>query len=203
MTSVARYRAIGVRLVAQALDCVSVWLLEQDVRGRLRVTMWDREGGLAPGSRSIGEDVVTMFAVQPVLRPVIDGEGAILITVRAPEGGLRGWRLIGAVRYCAMDLEVAVRIVSVLADPAMVGRMGRRAQSTRSVLTAREMEILTLVGEGLTSAATARRCGISERTVQKHLEQAYRKLDCHDRLSAVLLARGTGLLACGASEHEA
>ena len=62
------------------------------------------------------------------------------------------------------------------------------------LLTVRESQVLSLVGQGLTARAIARRCGISHRTVHKHLEQVYRKLNCHDRVSAVLLARDSGLL---------
>ena len=61
-------------------------------------------------------------------------------------------------------------------------------------VTSREIEVLSLVGMGLTAAAVARRCGISIRTVHKHLEHAYAKLGCHDRLSAVMLLRDAGLL---------
>ena len=61
-------------------------------------------------------------------------------------------------------------------------------------LTAREVEILTLVARGLTGRAIGHRCGISVRTVQKHLEHIYRKLDCRDRVFAVLRTQQEGLL---------
>nr|WP_269811082.1 LuxR C-terminal-related transcriptional regulator [Kineosporia rhizophila] len=64
----------------------------------------------------------------------------------------------------------------------------------REGVTSRELEVLSLVAAGLTAAAVARRCGISTRTVHKHLEHAYTKLGCHDRLSAVLQLRDAGLL---------
>ncbi len=198
VTSRVGYREIGVSLVTRALDCASVWLLEQDLCGRLIVTTWDREGGPPPDGRAVGEEVFVMLAAQPVLRPTIDADGAIMLTVKAAEGGLAGWRLIGAVTYSVPDLEAVARLVSVLADPRMLEHTGRPPPATPPVLTARESEILTLVGGGLTARTIARRCGISERTVHKHLEHAYRKLDCHDRLSAVLLARDTGLLTGGA-----
>lgn len=62
-------------------------------------------------------------------------------------------------------------------------------------LTPREQAVLALLGEGLTAVAIARRLRISSRTVQKHLERTYRKLDVRDRLEAVLMARRLGLLA--------
>jgi DNA-binding CsgD family transcriptional regulator len=41
----------------------------------------------------------------------------------------------------------------------------------------------------------ARRLGCSPRTVQKHLENIYRRLDVRDRVSAVLEAQRRNLLA--------
>jgi DNA-binding CsgD family transcriptional regulator len=191
------YREIRLSLVARALDCVSVWLVMQDLCGRLGVTAWDREARVTLRGRAVDEKVLAMLAGAPVLRPTIDNDGAIALTVRPRQSGLTGWRLIGAVTYGVMDLEVTTRMVPVLADPAMLEHPGPRTPAKAS-LTAREAEILTLVGEGLKARSIARRCGISERTVHKHLEQVYRKLDCHDRLSALLLARDTSLLAGGA-----
>ncbi|MDQ0826224.1 DNA-binding CsgD family transcriptional regulator [Arthrobacter sp. B2I5] len=62
-------------------------------------------------------------------------------------------------------------------------------------LTIREMTILTLLSQGLTAEALARRLAISPRTASKHLEHIYRKLDVRDRLMAVQNARLLGLLA--------
>jgi DNA-binding CsgD family transcriptional regulator len=61
-------------------------------------------------------------------------------------------------------------------------------------LTDRELAVLDLVAGGLITVAIARRLGISPRTVAKHLEQAYRKLDANDRVSAVLRASSLGLI---------
>jgi DNA-binding CsgD family transcriptional regulator len=61
-------------------------------------------------------------------------------------------------------------------------------------LTEREFAVLTLLGEGLTAQAIARRLDASPRTVHKHLEHLYRKLGVRDRLMAVQQARDAGLL---------
>jgi len=49
-------------------------------------------------------------------------------------------------------------------------------------LTARERQVVNLLATGLTARAIGRLLGISARTVDKHLENAYRKLGRHDRL---------------------
>ena len=61
-------------------------------------------------------------------------------------------------------------------------------------LTPRELSVLTLVADGLTAGAVARRLLVAERTVHKHLERAYSKLGVSDRVSAVLRAQGLGIL---------
>jgi DNA-binding NarL/FixJ family response regulator len=62
-------------------------------------------------------------------------------------------------------------------------------------LTQRELDVLGLLAEGLTAVAIAHRLGVSPRTVHKHLQHIYSKLDASDRLTAVLRARRDGLLA--------
>lgn len=61
-------------------------------------------------------------------------------------------------------------------------------------LTDRELEVLTLMADGLTAVAIGRRLGIAPGTVRKHVEHLYDKLSCHDRLLAVTHARAVGLL---------
>jgi DNA-binding CsgD family transcriptional regulator len=66
-------------------------------------------------------------------------------------------------------------------------------------LTPRELAVLTLVAEGLTAGAAARRLAVAERTVHKHLERSYAKLGVSDRVSAVLCAQRLGVLPAPAS----
>lgn len=211
MGTMAEYRKLGVTLVARALGCVTLSLVEQDPRGHVRVTTWDRTGEITLRGWVVDGATLRALSDLPVLRPALDDAAAIVLTVQSSDLGLAGWRLVGAGAFAVPDLEAAARLAAVLADPGMrqqeapappartehsePARGRRSAPIASTLLTAREAEVLSLVGAGLTARAVARRCGISERTVQKHLEQAYRKLDCHDRLSAVLLARDCGLLA--------
>lgn len=62
-------------------------------------------------------------------------------------------------------------------------------------LTARESEVLALLSRGHKAATIARMVGCSERTVHRHLSNAYHKLGVGDRLSAVSVAHRRGLLA--------
>lgn len=62
-----------------------------------------------------------------------------------------------------------------------------RARSQLSALTSREREIVELVVGAATDREIARGLGISQRTVHKHLERVYRKLNLTSRTSLVTL----------------
>jgi DNA-binding NarL/FixJ family response regulator len=76
------------------------------------------------------------------------------------------------------------RVVRLSAGPATLG-----ARLEPADLTGREQEVLSLVAEGLTDAAIGRRLGCSPRTVDKHLEHAYRRLGVSCRTAAVAACR--------------
>jgi DNA-binding CsgD family transcriptional regulator len=61
-------------------------------------------------------------------------------------------------------------------------------------LSKRELEVLTLAGEGLSNQGIASRLVISRGTVKKHLEHIYSKLHVHNRSSAIARARKSGML---------
>jgi DNA-binding NarL/FixJ family response regulator len=57
----------------------------------------------------------------------------------------------------------------------------------RAELTGREWEILELLRTGDTTATTARRLGISQVTVRRHVSDAVRKLRVENRAAALEL----------------
>ena len=60
-------------------------------------------------------------------------------------------------------------------------------------LTARELEVLALVADGLTDAEVAERLVVSIRTVHAHLRSIYRKIDVRSRSAATRYALEHGL----------
>lgn len=191
----ADYRSVGVRLVARGLGCASITLVVQSLRGDLQVTSWDDAGAITHQGWVVDAALLAELSRGAPLRPRLDAARAIVLAVQPPSDSLAGWQLTVDGGFTREDLALAARIVPVLADPAMLREEPRRDDVPGGLLTARESQVLTMAGQGLTARAIARRCGISHRTVHKHLEQVYRKLGCHDRVSAVLLARASRLLA--------
>jgi DNA-binding CsgD family transcriptional regulator len=88
-------------------------------------------------------------------------------------------------------------LLSVLQAPlnAALHRARRRQQATQTLttttdrwlaaLTEREIQILRLVADGRTNSAIAHALEVSPRTVAKHLEHTYRKLEVNSRAAAV------------------
>lgn len=58
-------------------------------------------------------------------------------------------------------------------------------------LTPRELEVLASAADGFTASQIAARLGIGERTVERHLQNTYRKLDVHGRGAAIARVFGT------------
>jgi len=113
------------------------------------------------------------------------------------------------VRGCAMrDIEPQVlkRIVAAIEEgelwirrsitPRLVDEMGARSQGESNVtrgtedrfaiLTEREREIATLIGNGESNKQIARALYITERTVKSHLTGIFRKLGVADRVRLAL-----------------
>ncbi|WP_026150045.1 LuxR C-terminal-related transcriptional regulator [Sphingobium xenophagum] len=79
---------------------------------------------------------------------------------------------------------------SVHADPARVAE----TSSKFSLLTAREAEVLTLVGRGLSNKEIARALEIGDGTVKWHLKNLFSKLEAGDRRQLVARSKLLGVM---------
>jgi DNA-binding NarL/FixJ family response regulator len=69
-----------------------------------------------------------------------------------------------------------------------------------ATLTPRELEVLTLLGRGLSNQEIAGRLGLSEATVKSHAAHVFTKLRLRDRAQAVVVAYETGLISPGGDD---
>jgi DNA-binding NarL/FixJ family response regulator len=108
------------------------------------------------------------------------------------------------------ELAAAVRVVArgdALVDPAMTRRLigryaervappGRTLREHRlGSLSARELEVLVLVGRGLSNREIAAELAISTETVKTHVSRILARTGLRDRVQAVALAFRTGLVS--------
>jgi len=110
---------------------------------------------------------------------------------RARELGVDGYVLKEAFPE---ELISAIRLVyrgRKYYDPAMIDSMMTKDKSDGLVeqLTARELEVLGALGEGLNNKDIAKKLFITEYTVKKHVSQVLAKLELADRTQAALYAR--------------
>ncbi|WP_049574356.1 ATP-binding protein [Nonomuraea sp. SBT364] len=93
--------------------------------------------------------------------------------------------------------EVALRLGAVPLESALA-EFGKRARfgggHGDGGLTARELEVLRLVAEGLTNREIAERLFIAQKTVSVHVSNILGKLDASTRTQAAAAARRQGLL---------
>jgi DNA-binding NarL/FixJ family response regulator len=107
------------------------------------------------------------------------------------------------------QLLAAIRTVAAgdaLLSPTITKRVIKQFASIRrptppkelDQLTARELEVLRLITDGLSNAEIARELYISDTTVKSHVTRVLQKLNLRDRVQAVVLAYQTGLFEAGA-----
>ncbi len=159
---------------------------------------------LMPGMSGL-EIVGTIIRVSPKSR-------VVLLTSSESSDDLLAAVKAGASGYMTKDTPLP-RLVAAMNDvlaggaavsPAMGGKLftalrsllrhnGVKLERTPE-LTGRELEILTLVGEGMTSREIAERLYISENTVRNHVRNILDKLGLSSRFEAVQWAYREGLL---------
>jgi two-component system, NarL family, nitrate/nitrite response regulator NarL len=76
----------------------------------------------------------------------------------------------------------------------LVGEIRLRAEREGPVLSQRESQVLTLIGDGLSSSEIAEQLFLSTSTVKTHQHHAYEKLGVSERAAAVATALRRGLI---------
>ena len=125
-----------------------------------------------------------------VLSQHVESTGAVGLV---SQGGF-GYLLKDRVLHVSEFLEAAERVArggSAL-DPEVVASLVGDERDALAAVTDREREVLSLMAEGLTNNAIARRLTLTERTVEGHVRSVLTKLDLpagedgHRRVLAVI-----------------
>jgi DNA-binding NarL/FixJ family response regulator len=130
------------------------------------------------------------------------GASGFLVKDTRPEHLMEAIRAV-ADGDAAISPRVTRRMIELLGPtmPATGGAAGTgegAADPRLRPLTARELEVLTALAEGLTNQEIAGRLFLSESTVKTHVGRVLAKLEVRDRVQAVILAYDCGLVRPGA-----
>jgi DNA-binding NarL/FixJ family response regulator len=180
--------------------------------------------GVAAAAEELRPDVVLMDVRMPgvdgitatrELRRRPDAPPVLALTTFDDEEVLAGMLRAGAAGFVlkgvpAEDLQRAVRTVAegdAWLDPAVTGRVlaayrsaapaTGRDDAALAGLTARERDVLVLIGRGRTNAEIAGELFVGEGTVKTHVNHLFAKLGLRDRAAAVVFAFDHDLVVPG------
>ena len=170
----------------EQIDTVQPDVLLVDL-GAARVGAWLRDLGtlrLPPGVVMLTDDPRRALGAERLRR----GGRAVLPRHASSE------EIVAAIEAVAAGLVVLHPEAMTSLRSASLARPGAVAAVADQRLTAREIEILGLIAEGLGNKAIAARLRISDHTVKFHIASIFTKLSAGSRTEAVTIGVRQGLI---------
>ena len=169
---------------ASGRDAVNLWQ-----QCRPDVTLIDLRMPVMDGVIAIGEIRRLDPAARIIVLTTFDTDNDI---ARAIKAGAKGYLLKDTQREELLDSIRRVHAGETCIPPAVVAKL---AASMRSeTLSARELEVLTLLARGRSNKEIGLELHISETTVKSHLRSLFAKLDVLSRTEAITVASRRGLV---------
>jgi len=189
-------------------------LLRQGLRRAVEDAGFDVVGEAGNGEEAVrlAVELQPDLVLMDVSMPVLDGIEAtrrlrqstpearvVMLTMHGEEETIAQALRAGAVAYllkdCSSD-QVAETLFAVHAGADLSADLARTllAEAPATSLSQREIEVLQMFADGLSTVETGQRLFISAKTVKNHLASIYEKLDARDRTQAVLTAVRMGII---------
>ena len=199
-------------------------LLRQGLRRAVEEAGFDVVGEAGDGEEAVrlAVELQPDLVLMDVTMPVLDGIEAtrrlrqsapearvVMLTMHGEEETIARALRAGAVAYLLKDCtsdQVAETLHAVAAGDtdlsadlarsllAELPGPGPEPAATATSLSQREVEVLQMFADGLSTVETVQRLFISAKTVKNHLASIYEKLDARDRTQAVLTAVRMGII---------
>lgn len=180
-------RQQNMHVVAQAADgaeALALWRRHHPV-----ITLVDLRMPKLDGVGVISEVRAIDSKARIIILTTYDGDEDIYRGMRA---GAKAYMLKDAPREELLSCIRAVHAGETYVPPAVAAKLAAQVSGER--LTPRELEILTLMGEGASNKVIARRLDITDGTVKTHVKSILWKLEVTSRTEAVSLAAKRGLI---------
>jgi two-component system, NarL family, response regulator DegU len=199
-------------------------LLRQGLRRAVEEAGFDVVGEAGDGEEAVRLAVALQpdLVLMDVTMPVLDGIEAtrrlrqstpearvVMLTMHGEEETITRALRAGAVAYLLKDCtsdQVAETLHAVAAGDtdlsadlarsllAELPGPGPEPVAAATSLSQREVEVLQMFADGLSTVEVGQRLFISAKTVKNHLASIYEKLDARDRTQAVLTAVRMGII---------
>jgi DNA-binding NarL/FixJ family response regulator len=168
---------------------VAVLDIQMPKASGIEVTRWIRTN-----YRQVGVLILTAFDDDPYVLAVLQaGANGYVLKTASPMEIIQAVRDVDAGKS-ALDPEITQKVMAQIA--------GYNEALPVEELTGRELEVLALVGRGLTNKAIGVQLSISDRTVQGHLARIFAKLNASSRTEAVMRAVSMGWLPSDLGESQ-
>lgn len=137
-----------------------------------------------------GNGLDVIFALNKVAKII----KFVVLTMDDDEDNLNLAKESGASAYVLKSSPVSelLEVLSILERSTkqfqVIGEINRTTKQKDYRLTNRELDVLNLLGEGLTATTMGRKLFLSETTVKTHLAAIYRKLGAANRSQALKIA---------------
>ena len=136
---------------------------------------------------------VELAASDAIVGPFVEFESSALApALRLAQAGGHHALVTGLQRVRPVEKSPAAPAV---APPRLRIEPESKPADPREPLSNRELEVLSLVAQGMSNAEASKKLFVAPSTVKKHLEHVYGKLGVNRRTHAVARARALGLLA--------
>ena len=196
-------------------------LLRQGLRRAVEEAGFDVVGEAGDGEEAVrlALELQPDLVLMDVTMPVLDGIEAtrrlrqstpearvVMLTMHGEEETVTRALRAGAVAYLLKDCSsdqvaetlhaVAAGETDLSADLArsLLAELPGPEPTVATSLSQREVEVLQMFADGLSTVEVGQRLFISAKTVKNHLASIYEKLDARDRTQAVLTAVRMGII---------
>lgn len=151
-----------------------------------------------PATAGVKVVVLTTFDVDEYVYSALRaGASGFLLKDAPPEQVFEAVRVVSA-GDALLDPSVTRRLIGEFVRRPPAATVAQQHPSLQ-LLTAREKEVLTLVGRGLSNAEIAQQLVVSQATAKTHVARILAKLDARDRAQLVVFAYETGLVQPGST----